>query len=380
MTVSAVPAVVQVPMNDLALQHGSIRTEMDATIAEVIASCGFILGPKVKAFEDAFAGYCGVEHCVGVSNGTDALVLVLRALDIGAGDEVITTPHTFGATAEAICHVGARPVLVDVEEAQLCLDPELVEAAITPRTRAIMPVHIYGHPANMAALADVAARHGLDLLEDAAQAQGARRGGVRAGAMGRAACFSFYPGKNLGAYGDAGGITTNDTALAQRLRSLRNHGQLLGGPKFTYEEIGYNNRMDGLQGAVLGVKLPHLDGWNASRRAIAARYAELLEGVGDLQLPSEAQDTEAVYHLYTLQSDRRDELASHLSAAGIHSAVMYPAPLHMSKAYAFLGYGEGAFPVSEAACGRILSIPIFPELAPDLVEHVGNQVKAFFAA
>lgn len=380
MTGSAVPAAVQVPMNDLSLQHAGIRTQIDTAVAEVIASCGFILGPKVKAFEDAFASYCGVEHCVGVSNGTDALVVVLRGLDIGAGDEVITTPHTFGATAEAICHVGARPVLVDVEDDHLCLDPNLVEAAVTPATRAILAVHIYGHPADMTALGDIAARHDLHLLEDAAQAQGARRAGLRAGAMGRAACFSFYPGKNLGAYGDAGGITTDDPELARRLRSLRNHGQALSGSKFVYDEIGYNNRMDGLQGAVLGVKLPHLDDWNARRRAIAARYAERLEGTGDLQLPGAAADAEPVYHLYTVRTDQRDQLATHLHSAGISSAVMYPTPLHLNKAYAFLGHGPGAFPVSEKACRKILSIPIFPELAPELVDHVADQVRAFFGA
>lgn len=380
MTAATAPANLQVPMNDLSLQHATIREEMEAALAEVIDSCGFILGPRVAAFEEAYARFCGVDHCIGVSNGTDAIVLTLRGLDVGAGDEVITTPHTFGATGEAICHVGARPVFVDVEPDQLCLDPALVEAAITERTKVILPVHIYGHPADVEGLLEIASRRGLDVVEDAAQAQGARRGKTTAGAMGRAGCFSFYPGKNLGAYGDAGGITTNDEALAGRLRSLRNHGMLPSGPKFHYAELGYNNRMDGLQGAVLAVKLPHLEGWNERRRQIAARYRERLEGVGDLQLPTEAEGARHVYHMYTVRTQRRDALAEHLQAASVSTAVMYPAPLHLSDAYAFLGYGEGAFPVSEAACRRILSLPIFPELADDLVDHVADQVRGFFGA
>ena len=379
MTATTAPAVVQVPMNDLLLQHATIREEIEAALAEVVASCGFILGPKVAAFEEAFARFCDVDHCIGVSNGTDAIVLTLRGLDVGAGDEVITTPYTFGATAEAICHVGARPVFVDAEEDQLCLDPTLVEAAITERTKVILPVHIYGHPADMEALLEIAARRGLDTVEDAAQAQGACRGNITAGAMGRAACFSFYPGKNLGAYGDAGGITTNDEALAGRLRSLRNHGMPLSGPKFHYDELGYNNRMDGLQGAVLNVKLPHLEGWNERRRQIAERYRERLEGVGDLQLPTEAEGARHVYHLYTVRTQRRDALCAHLRATGVTSVVMYPTPLHLTDAYAFLGHQEGDFPVSEAACRRILSLPIFPELADDLVDHVADQVCAFFS-
>ena len=379
-TAPSAPASLRVPMNDLALQHAPIREEMEAALADVVASCGFIRGPQVSAFEEAFASYCGVDHCVGVSNGTDALVLALRALGVGEGDEVITTPHTFGATGEAICHVGARPVFVDVEDDHLCLDPSLVEAAITERTKVILPVHIYGHPADTEALGEIASRHGLDVVEDAAQAQGARRGARTTGAMGRVGCFSFYPGKNLGAYGDAGGVTSDDEALAQRVRSLGNHGMPLASPKFHYDELGYNNRMDGFQGAVLGVKLPHLESWNDNRRRIAARYGEQLEGVADLRLPSEADGARHVYHLYTIRTGQRDGLAEHLQAAGVECAVMYPLPLHLTRAYAFLGYREGAFPVSEEACRRILSLPIFPDLEDDLVDHVAGQVRAFFGA
>lgn len=374
------PPALQVPMNDLSLQHDSLRAQMDAAIAEVIASCGFILGPKVQAFEEAFAAYCGVQHCIGVSNGTDALQLTLRALDVGPGDEVITVPHTFGATTEAICHVGATPVFVDVDEATLCMDPEKLAGAITPKTKVILPVHIYGHPADVEAINRIACDHGISVVEDAAQAQGARRGERTAGGMGRVGCFSFYPGKNLGAYGDAGGITTNDDDLAARLRSLRNHGMPLGGPKFHYDELGYNNRMDGLQGAVLGVKLPHLEGWNEQRRQIADRYRERLDGVGDLRLPAEAPGARHVYHLYTVRTARRDELQSHLKAAGVSSAVMYPLPLHRAKAYEFLGHDDGSFPVSEEACRQILSLPIFPELDAEHVEHVCDSVRSFYGA
>jgi dTDP-4-amino-4,6-dideoxygalactose transaminase len=374
------PPALQVPMNDLSLQHDSLREQMDAAIAEVIASCGFILGPKVQAFEEAFAAYCGVQHCIGVSNGTDALQLTLRALDVGPGDEVITVPHTFGATTEAICHVGATPVFVDVDEATLCMDPQKLAGAITPKTKVILPVHIYGHPADVEAINRIACDHGISVVEDAAQAQGARRGERTAGGMGRVGCFSFYPGKNLGAYGDAGGITTNDDDLAARLRSLRNHGMPLGGPKFHYDELGYNNRMDGLQGAVLGVKLPHLEGWNDQRRHIADRYRERLDGVGDLRLPVEAPGARHVYHLYTVRTARRDELQSHLKAAGVSSAVMYPLPLHRTKAYEFLGHGDGSFPVSEEACRQILSLPIFPELDAEHVGHVCDSVRSFYGA
>jgi dTDP-4-amino-4,6-dideoxygalactose transaminase len=380
MTAPGAPAGVSVPMNDLSLQHATIRQEVEVAIAEVIDSCGFILGPKVRSFEDAYAEYCGVKHCVAVSNGTDALILSLRALDIGAGDEVITTPHTFGATGEAICHVGARPVFVDIEEEHFCLDPSLVEAAITPRTKLILPVHIYGHPADVTTMLDIAARHGLDIIEDAAQAQGARLGTKTAGAMGRVGCFSFYPGKNLGAYGDAGGVTTNDTTVANRIRSLGNHGQPSSGPKFHYDKLGYNNRMDGFQGAVLGVKLPHLDDWNERRREIAALYQERLAGVGDLHLPTVAADATHVYHQFTVRSQHRDALSKHLQAVGVASAVIYPKPLHLTQAYAFLGQSEGSCPVSELACSQILSLPIFPDLTDDQVDYVADHVGSFYSA
>jgi len=364
-------------MNDLKAQYDLIRPEIDAAMAEVMQSCSFILGPAVADFETAYAEYCGVDHCIGVSNGTDALVLALRAAEVGDGDEVITTPHTFGATTEAICLVGARPVLVDVEADQYTMDVSRVEEAITERTRAIIPVHIYGHPADMGPLLEVAKRHSLIVIEDAAQAQGAEYQGRRAGSMGLVGAFSFYPGKNLGAYGDAGGITTNDAAIAESIRSLRNHGQ---DPKrkFSYNDLGYNHRMDGFQGAVLGVKLRHLEAWNERRRAIANRYREGLSQVTELVLPTEADGAHHVYHLYVVRAPDRAALGQALAAVGVQTAVQYPIPLHLTPAYAFLGYGEGDFPVCERACNEIISLPIYPDLDDAGVDYVVEQIKQYY--
>jgi len=371
------PGTLQIPMNDLKAQYDLIRPEIDAAMAEVMQSCSFILGPAVSGFESAYAEYCGVDHCIGVSNGTDALVLALRAAGVGDGDEVITTPHTFGATTEAICHVGARPVFVDVEERHYTMDASLVEGAISDRTRALLPVHIYGHAADMDPLLEIAERRGLMVLEDAAQAQGARYRGRVVGSIGRAGCFSFYPGKNLGAYGDAGGITTNDAQMAESIRSLRNHGQ---DPrqKFSYSEIGYNHRMDGFQGAVLGVKLQYLDAWNERRRAIADRYREGLAQVSDLVLPDEADGAHHVYHLFVVRAPDREALGQALSSVGIQTAVQYPIPLHVTPAYEFLGCGKGDFPVCERACDEIISLPIFPNLDDAGVDYVVEQIGQFY--
>ncbi|MEW6750744.1 MAG: DegT/DnrJ/EryC1/StrS family aminotransferase [Candidatus Latescibacterota bacterium] len=367
-----------VPMNDLGIQHRQLQAEMDAALAEVIQRCSFILGPQVQAFEEAFAAYCGTRYCVGVSNGTDAIKLVLAALGIGPGDEVITTPHTFGATVEGILQVGARPVLADIDRRYFTLDPEQVERSLTPRTRAVLPVHIYGQMADMDALEALAQDRGVAVVEDAAQAQGARCRGRRAGAAGRAACFSFFPGKNLGAYGDAGGITTSDDALATRLRSLRNHGQ---DPrkKFFYEELGYNHRMDGLQGAVLKVKLPHLDDWNEKRRAIAARYDAGLGDLPQVRVPEVAPWAEHVYHLYVVRVPDREALGADLKECGIATAVQYPLPLHLTPAYASLGYGPGSLPACEEACRQIISLPMFPDLTEAQVEHVIDRVRRHYA-
>lgn len=367
-----------VPMNDLAIQYAAIKDEIDAALTDVIASCAFILGARVQAFEKAYATYCGVEYCIGVSNGTDALNLALAALDIGPGDEVITTSHTFGATVEAILQSGATPVLVDIEPAHFTLNTEQVEACITSRTRAIMPVHIYGQVADMEPLLALARKHDLQVIEDAAQAHGARYRGKRAGTLGDVGCFSFYPGKNLGAYGDAGGLVTADAEIAERVRTLRNHGQ---DPKakFVYREVGYNHRMDGFQGAVLGVKLPYLDRWNEARRRVAAQYDTGLASVDSVVTPPVAAYGEHVYHLYVVRVPDRDALATDLKAAGIQTAVQYPIPLHLTPAYAGLGYGPGALPECERACKEILSLPIFPDLTPAQIEHVIARVRAHYA-
>ncbi|MBM3280743.1 MAG: DegT/DnrJ/EryC1/StrS family aminotransferase [Candidatus Handelsmanbacteria bacterium] len=368
---------MKVPINDLHLQHASIQAELEAALAQVTADCSFILGPQVLAFERAFAAYCGVGHCVGVSNGTDALKLALRAAGVGRGDEVITTPHTFAATIEAICELGARPVLADIEDRHFTIDPAQVAELITPRTRALLPVHIYGHPADMDPLLGLAQRHGLALIEDAAQAQGARYKGRPAGSLGLAGCFSFYPGKNLGAYGDAGGITTHSGELAARLRLLRNHGQDPG-KKFFYQEPGYNHRMDGFQGAVLGVKLPHLEGWNQRRRQLAEHYRQGLQGLAELILPTEAEYAHHVYHLYVVRARDREGLAAALRQGGIDTAVQYPHPLHLTTAYQSLGYRKGALPRCEQACAQILSLPIFPELEEAQVDYVTQQIRRYY--
>jgi len=371
-------AVTQVPMNDLQIQYGQIKSEIDAALAEVIANCSFILGPQVAAFEKVYAEYCGAEHCIGVSNGTDALKLALAAADVGPRDEVITTPHTFGATVEAILQIGAKAVLADIEPDGFTLDPEQVKRKITGRTKAIVPVHIYGQMADMDPLLELAQAHGLKVIEDAAQAQGAKYRGKRAGAIGDVGCFSFYPGKNLGAYGDAGGLTTSDEKLAGRLRELRNHGQ---DPtkKFFYRELGYNHRMDGFQGAVLGVKLPHLDGWNQRRREVAARYDEGLADIEELTVPPVASYGEHVYHLYVIRVPDRQELAGALKEQGIQSAVQYPHPLHLTEAFAGLGYAEGDLPVCEQACKEILSLPMFPDLTDAQVDYVIEKVRQHYA-
>lgn len=371
------PGSLEVPITDLKVQYDMIKEEIDDAIGSVMESCSFILGPSVAAFEASFADYCGVSHCVGVSNGTDALVLALRALDIGEGDEVITTPHTFGATIEAICEAGATPVFVDIGEEHYTLDVDQVAECVSERTRAVIPVHMYGQTADMDPILGLATKHGFAVVEDAAQAQGATYKGRRAGSMGNVGCFSFYPGKNLGAYGDAGGLTTNDVEMDSRLRRLRNHG-MKPGAKFVYDELGYNHRMDGLQGAILDVKLRHLSDWNARRRAAAARYKEGLADLDMLKLPVEADYAHHVYHLYVIRAFRRDELAAALSQAGIDTAVHYPNALHLTKAYRFLGHGPGSFPRCEEICNEILSLPMYPELEADQIDYVVEQIHGFY--
>jgi dTDP-4-amino-4,6-dideoxygalactose transaminase len=374
MTAMPLPQLrLEVPMNDLHAQYRQIKGEVDAALARVMAEQSFILGPQVQRFEANYADYCEVGHCIGVSSGTDALVLALLAAGVGEGDEVIAPALTFGATIEAICQVGARPLLCDIDPQHYTIDPEQVRRCLSDRTRAIVPVHLYGQVADMDALNALAAERDLVLIEDAAQAQGARFRGEPAGSLGRVGCFSFYPGKNLGAYGDAGGITTNDEVLAERLRRLRNHGQVAG-DKFNYREIGFNARMDGLQGAVLSAKLPHLNDWNERRRVIATRYCAELAGLDCMTHPVEAPHVHHVYHLYVVRVPDRDALAASLQAAGVETAVHYPHPVHLTPAFRVLGCGEGSLPVSEQVCREILSLPLYPEMSDEQVDWVIDAV------
>lgn len=366
---------MQIPFVDLQAQYQSLRTEMDAAVLRVMGRCNFILGQEVADFERAFADYVGAKHCVGVASGLDALKLALEALGVGPGDEVIVPAHTFIASALSISAVGARPVLVDVEEDSFNLDPKRIEAALTPRTKAIMPVHLYGQPADLDPILDIARRHGLRVIEDASQAHGARYRGRRVGTFGDAGCFSFYPGKNLGAYGDAGGLVTDDDAVAERVRFLRNYGQEV---KYKHVVKGYNLRLDTMQAAVLGVKLPHLDDWNARRAAHAAAYTHALEGVGDLKLPRVVYG-DHVFHLYVVRTARRDALQQHLAARGVATVIHYPVPVHLQAAYADLGYGRGAFPVTERLADEIVSLPMYAELTAEQQAYVIAAVKDFFA-
>ena len=362
-----------VPFVDLKAQYEAIRGEVNASIQEVIEASSFVLGPAVERFEKEFAKYLGVEEVVGINNGTAALQLTLLALDIGEGDEVIVPAHTFIATAEAVSHVGGVPVFVDVRPDTGNLDASLLPAAITDRTRAIVPVHLYGQPADLEPILHVAAEHRIPVIEDACQAHGAHYHQRRVGSFGRASCFSFYPGKNLGAYGEGGAVATDDTEVAARVRRLRDHGQT---ERYRHAEIGYNARMEGIQGAVLGVKLKHLDAWNRARRERAGDYAARLRRT-DMTLPVEAPGCESVYHLYVIRSKRRDALRAHLTDLGVQTGLHYPVPVPLQEAYAELGHREGDFPEAEAWARECLSLPLFAELTSAQLEEVIQGVKSF---
>jgi dTDP-4-amino-4,6-dideoxygalactose transaminase len=364
--------MTQVPAFDLRRQTEALKPELMAALEETLSSCAYALGPQVAAFEESFAKYCGVEHAVAVNSGTSALHLALLACDVGPGDEVITTPWTFIATAWAISYVGATPVFVDVDEETLCLDPALVAAKITPKTKAIIPVHIYGQMADMDPLLALAEEHGLAVIEDAAQSHGAEYKGRRAGSVGRLGCFSFYPTKNLGACGEGGAVTTRDPALAKRVSDLRNHAQPSRG---VHTEVGYNYRMEGFQGAVLNVKFPHLPAWTERRRTIAATYRAALEGVPDLRPPTEAADRHHVFHQLTYRHPRRDEVRAALQERGIGTGIHYMTPVHRQPAYAHLGYGEGSLPVAEQAAREVVCLPCFPELTDEELQAVVAALK-----
>lgn len=367
---------MEIPFVDLRSQYRHIQNEVDQAVLAVMQRGDFILGGAVTDFEKAFAEYCGVKYCVGVDSGYSALELIVRAYDIGPGDEVITAANTFIATTLAISNAGATPVLVDCDSETYNIDATKIEAAITPRTKAIMPVHLYGQTADMDAIVAVARKHGLYVFEDAAQASGARYKGRRAGSLGDAAGFSFYPGKNLGAYGDGGAVTTNDPEIAEKIRLLRNIGQKV---KYFHEVKGFNNRLDTMQAAVLGVKLPHLDDWNASRRRAASTYSDLLAGL-PIITPITADYAEHIFHLYVVRVTDRDVLMEDLKKAGIATGLHYPIPIHLQPAYAELGYKRGDFPVTEAYAETIVSLPIFPELDDEKVTYVVNAIREHMSA
>jgi dTDP-4-amino-4,6-dideoxygalactose transaminase len=368
---------------DLPAQYRSIKDEVAAAMRRVLDRCAFVGGDEVAAFERELAEYCADgdlpaarRHCVGVANGTDALYLALRAMGVGPGDEVITVANTFIATAATIAQTGARPVFVDVCADTMLMDPGKIEAAITPRTKAIVPVHLYGQLCDMDRIVAIARSHGLKVLEDAAQAHGARWNGRRAGTLGDAATFSFYPGKNLGAYGDGGAVVSRDEALIETVRTLANHGRI---DKYRHAVLGVNSRLDGLQAAILRVKLRHLDGWNAARRAHAAAYAAALAGA-DLVLPTVHPSAEPVWHLFVVRVVDRDAVQAHLKQQGIETGIHYPLPLHQQPAFGYLGVPTGSLPITERVAPEILSLPMFAELTTADVAFVAAELKAALRA
>jgi dTDP-4-amino-4,6-dideoxygalactose transaminase/acetyltransferase-like isoleucine patch superfamily enzyme len=365
------PAATTVPFVDLKTQYAELRPEIQAALNRVLDSGGYILGEEVAAFEREFAAFSGAEFGIALNSGTSALHLALLAAGIGPGDEVITVPFTFVASVAAILYAGARPVLVDVDPRSLTMDPARLERAIGPRTRAIMPVHLYGQPADMDAIMAVARRHRLTVIEDAAQAHGAEYRGRRAGSIGDLGCFSFYPGKNLGAYGEGGLVVTSNAEYAKTIGMLRDWGQER---KYQHVLRGFNYRMEGFQGAILRVKLKRLEAWTEARRAHAARYNELLAGAG-VTTPVAAPDTRHVYHVYAVRTPRRDELQRELQAAGIQTGIHYPIPVHLQPAYADLGYGPGDFPESERAAAEVLSLPMFPEMTAQQQSIVADAIR-----
>lgn len=362
---------MQVPFFDLRDQFAAIRDEVLPAVAEVLDSGRYALGPAVEAFERDFAAFTGGRFCIGVQSGTTALTMALLAHGVGCGDEVITVPYTFLATAESISWMGARPVFVDIEPATFTMDPFRLESALTPKTRAIVPVHLYGQTADLGPIAEFAREHGLVLIQDAAQAHGATWRGQRLGETGFTACYSFYPTKNLGACGEAGAVVTDNEDVAGICRALRDHGQV---EKNRHERIGFNARMTALQGAILGIKLKRLEAWTAARRRIAERYDQRLLDA-EVQTPVRADWGDHVFHLYVVRSGHRDALREHLDRRGVGTAIHYPAPVHRQPCYAHLGYAAGAFPEAERAAREVVSLPMYPELSDDAVAYVAQAVR-----
>ena len=368
---------MKVPFLDLKAQYESIRDEIATALQQVLDNTAFAGGPFVKKFEKDFAELCQCDFAVGVSSGTSALWLALLGLEIGVGDEVITVPNTFIATAEAISFSGATPVFVDVDERTYNMNPDLLEDAITPKTKAIIPVHLYGQMTDMDRIMQIARAHGVLVVEDACQAHGAEYKGRRAGSIGDAGCFSFYPGKNLGAYGEAGAVVTNNAELAERVRILRDHGQ---SKKYYHSIIGWNARMDGIQGAVLSVKLKHLDMWNEARRKIAQLYNNLLANEPYVVTPVEADYARHIYHIYAIRVQDRDIFITRLAEKNIYSGIHYPIPIHLQDAYKFLDNRAGSFPVAEKCAEQLVSLPMFPELTQEQVERVYREIKRFLGS
>ena len=364
---------MSIPLVDLKAQYAAIKPEIDAAVARILENTSFILGSEVETFERSFARYCETEHAVGVSSGTAALQLALLACDIGEGDQVITTAFTFIATAAAISHVGAEPVLMDIDEATYSIDANKIEAAVTPRTKAILPVHLYGQPADMDPILDIARRHDLHVIEDAAQAVGATYKGKKVGSLGDVACFSFYPSKNLGAAGDGGMVVTDDGEVADRIRKLRDHGRT---SHYGHSTIGFTYRLDAMQAAILDVKLNYIDAWNKARRRLAASYNGRFSRM-DVVTPQEKDDRKAAYHIYALRVSDRDALVEYLRANDIGASIHYLLPVHLQPAYAHLGLGEGSYPVAEACARNVLSLPIYPEMTKEQMQKVVDAVQEF---
>jgi dTDP-4-amino-4,6-dideoxygalactose transaminase len=372
MSAQLIDSQIQVPFLDLKSHHAPLRSELDDAIKEVIDECAFAGGPFVGRFEADFAAFCDSPHAIGVGSGTEALWLCLLASGIGPGDDVITVPNTFMATAEAITYCGARPLFVDVDESTYTMDPAALENAVTPKTKAIIPVHLFGQPADMDPILEVARKHGLFVIEDACQAHGAEYKGRKAGTLADAGCFSFYPGKNLGAFGEAGAVVTSNAQLQEKIRVLREHGQVR---KYYHSMIGWNCRMDGIQAAVLGVKLRHLKKFTELRRSHAAQYDRGLMGTDDLITPLHAAWARHVYHIYAIRVPKRDQVMRRLAEKGVGSGVHYPVPVHLQEAYRSLGHQPGSFPVAERCAMEFVSLPMFPELTSAQIEIVVRAVK-----
>jgi dTDP-4-amino-4,6-dideoxygalactose transaminase len=367
---------MKVPFVDLKSQYDSIRFEIASAVQRVLEATAFAGGPFVAQFEKEFAEFCGTGRAVGVSSGTSALWLALKACEIGPGDEVITVPNTFIATAEAISLTGARPVFIDVVEKHYLMNPDLIERAVTPHTKAIIPVHLFGQVCDMDPIMQVAKEHRLYVIEDACQAHGAVYKGKRAGSIGDLGCFSFYPGKNLGAYGEAGAVVTNNREMVRKMEILRDHGQ---SEKYYHSVVGWNDRMDGIQGAVLSVKVKYLADWNRSRRRNAAIYSRLLGDVKGIALPGEADYREHVYHLYPVRCHNRDLLGRYLTGKEIGWGIHYPVPVHLQEAYRFLGHKRGDFPVAEACAEAMISLPMFAELTEEQIAYVCREIESFIS-